>query len=137
MLVFEGVARRRMRVSSQWLGLLALGYALYRGAGAYREAAGARSRGFAELPERLVTDGPYALSRNPMYLGHLVFMAGLVGATRSPLAVLLALRQLRRFSDRARLDEERFERLFGEEYRAYRVRVPRWFAFGSRAGTGR
>jgi protein-S-isoprenylcysteine O-methyltransferase Ste14 len=27
------------------------------------------------MPHRLVVDGPYAWTRNPMYLGHLVFMA--------------------------------------------------------------
>lgn len=126
MLSFEALARRRIRVDIRWLPVLAAGYALYRGAGAFRASRGAGSRGFERPPDRLVTDGPYAVSRNPMYLGHLVFMTGLVGATRSPLALLLALRQYLRFSERVAIDERRLERIFGDDYRAYTARVPRW-----------
>jgi len=74
----------------------------------------------------LVTDGPYGRTRNPMYLGHLLFVVGLAAATCSPLAVLLGARQLARFRERVRVDEGRLERIFGDEYRAYRQRVPRW-----------
>ncbi len=120
--------RGRPRFDARWSPLLLLGYALYRYAGDYRDRAGAGSRGFEKPPERLVTDGPYAYSRNPMYLGHLLFMAGLVLTTRSPLALVLAARQWQRFSERARVDEERLEPLFGDEYRDYRARVPPWLA---------
>lgn len=126
-LAFDALVRRRIRVDARWVPLLAAGYALYRTAGEYREQKRAGSRGFERPPQKLVTDGPYAYSRNPMYLGHLLFCAGLVAATRSPLALLLALRQQRRFSERVAIDEERLERLFGDEYRVYRTRVPRWF----------
>lgn len=117
---------RRPRTRIEGVVLMALGYSLYRYAGSYRAAQGGGERGFAAEPKRLVMDGPYALTRNPMYLGHLLFMSGLVLATRSPLAVALALRQLDRFTDRVQRDEERLGRLFGEEYVAYRERVPRW-----------
>ncbi len=102
------------------------GYVLYRAAGGHRAARGAGSRGFVEPPRRLVTDGPYAYTRNPMYLGHLVFLAGLVGATRSPIAIGCALWQHHRLAGRVRLDEGRLEQIFGDEYRAYVARVPRW-----------
>lgn len=78
------------------------------------------------LPDRLITTGPYALCRNPMYLGHIIFTLGLVGVFRSPLAVLLLLNRIARFSRQAGMDEEQLERMFGEEYRAYRARVRRW-----------
>ena len=117
--------RRRLRIRRAWIVVLAGGYFLYRSAGRYR-AARAGGRGVASTPRALVTDGPYAITRNPMYLGHLVFLAGLIGATRSPLAAALFARQLTRLRSRVAQDEGRLERLFGDEYRAYRARVPRW-----------
>ena len=123
---FETVTRRRLRVDLRWLPLLALGYALYRGAGEYRARRGAGTPGFENPPQWLLTDGPYAVSRNPMYLGHLLFMTGLVLATRSRLAIILALRQYLRFSERVAIDERRLERIFGEAYERYVARVPRW-----------
>ena len=124
--LFELLVHRRVRVRAAWLPLLLVGYGLYRYAGDYRDRQGAGSRGFANAPKRLITDGPYALTRNPMYLGHLLFMVGLVGVTRSPLALVLAARAVLRFTGRVRIDEERLERAFGDEYRAYRARAPRW-----------
>lgn len=121
------------RVRKRWLPLLAAGYCLYRCSGGYRDAKGAGSKGFADPPKRLVTDGPYGYTRNPMYLGHLVFMVGLTLATRSPVASVLLLRQLDRFGERVRSDEERLERIFGDEYRAYAARVPRWVPRPDRA----
>jgi protein-S-isoprenylcysteine O-methyltransferase Ste14 len=37
------------------------------------------------MPERLVQEGPYRCTRNPMYGGHLLFLTGLAIASRSPL----------------------------------------------------
>ncbi len=125
-LAFDAIVRRRVRFDTRWAPLLALGYALYRTAGEHRERRRAGPRGFRRPPVKLVTDGPYAYTRNPMYLGHLIFCTALLGATRSPLALLLGLRQLHRFRSRVAEDEERLERLFGDEYRAYLATVPRW-----------
>jgi protein-S-isoprenylcysteine O-methyltransferase Ste14 len=116
-----------MQLHPRWLPVLVAGYMLYRVAGAHRERRGAGPPGFATMPDRLVTDGPYAVSRNPMYLGHLVFLGGLIGLTRSPFALLFGVRQLFRFRRRVAFDEDRLERAFGDEYRAYVARVPRWF----------
>lgn len=116
----------RVRVDPRWLPVMAAGYLLYRLCGEYRVGRGAGSWGFAEPPKRLVTDGPYAYTRNPMYLGHLLFLAGLVGATWSPIALACALWQYRRLAARVRVDEERLERIFGDEYREYVTSVPRW-----------
>lgn len=109
-----------------WLPMFAAGYVLYRYAGEHRDRRGAGSHGFAMPPVKLVTDGPYAYTRNPMYLGHLLSSLALVLATRSPLAGVLAVRQAVRFSERVAIDEDRLERIFGDEYRTYVRRVPRW-----------
>lgn len=132
-LLFD-LLRSKPRVHRSGIPFLVAGYALYRLAGYHRqEVRHAGPRGSAEPPLTLVTDGPYAVSRNPMYLGHLVFMLGLVIGTRSPVAVALALRQARRFTERVRVDEKRLDQIFGAEYRRYRERVPRWLAVRQRA----
>ncbi len=125
-LVSETLMGRRVRLRGEWLALCLAGYGLYRAAGTYRMARGAGSEGFSRPPDRLVTTGPYAVSRNPMYLGHVLFLAGLALATGSPVAVAGFLWQWRRLSRRVRIDEERIERIFGDEYREYTKRVPRW-----------
>jgi protein-S-isoprenylcysteine O-methyltransferase Ste14 len=127
----ELLGRRRRRVRSEWLLLCALGYALYRGAGEYRRAERAGPPGFERPPDRLVTTGPYALSRNPMYVWHLLFLSGLALATGSPVAVVGLLWQSRRLASRVAVDEERLERIFGQEYRDYKERVPRWLPVAS------
>jgi protein-S-isoprenylcysteine O-methyltransferase Ste14 len=76
----------------------------------------------------LVTAGPYRYSRNPMYLGLAGVSLGVALRAPSPLALALlppALAVLERgVVDR----EERYlEARFGDEYRTYRERVPRWF----------
>lgn len=77
-------------------------------------------------PDLLVTSGPYALCRNPMYLGHLIFTVGLALTLHSPMAAALTVERARRFWRRVRIDEERLEHIFGDQYRAYRHRVKRW-----------
>jgi protein-S-isoprenylcysteine O-methyltransferase Ste14 len=80
----------------------------------------------AQPPGRLVTSGPYALTRNPMYLGHLIFVLGLALAFRSKLAAALGVGHALRFWRRVHSDEERLQVLYGDEYRAYKMRVKRW-----------
>jgi protein-S-isoprenylcysteine O-methyltransferase Ste14 len=74
-----------------------------------------------------VRSGVYGISRNPMYLGHLVFLTGLAAATRSRLAGALLAAHLPWFQARVRRDEEALAQRFGRSYAEYRERVPRWF----------
>jgi protein-S-isoprenylcysteine O-methyltransferase Ste14 len=77
-------------------------------------------------PEHLVTTGPYRYTRNPMYLGHLIFMLGLALSFASwPAAALLGF-HVPWFNDRAREDEAQLRTLFGPAYEAYAARVKRW-----------
>jgi protein-S-isoprenylcysteine O-methyltransferase Ste14 len=77
--------------------------------------------------QQLLTPGPYAVSRNPMYLFELAFWLGWALLYGS-LAVLLGfLFWVALFHFWAVPYEERdLEARFGEAYRAYKARVPRW-----------
>ena len=81
------------------------------------------SQGF---PDSLVDDGIYAWTRNPMYLGHLIFASGLTLATRSPIAAATTVVLTRWFQRRVKRDEQRLVARFGEPYLDYTTRVPRW-----------
>jgi protein-S-isoprenylcysteine O-methyltransferase Ste14 len=61
-----------------------------------------------------------------MYLGHLIFMAGLAITFSSWLALALLAFHAGWFHLRVLHDEERLEARFGEPYRVYKARVKRW-----------
>jgi protein-S-isoprenylcysteine O-methyltransferase Ste14 len=109
-----------------FLPLLPWGYLQYRLIGEHRQRQHAGSRGFDRPPDRLLTTGPYALSRNPMYLGHLIFMLGLALSTGSRLAWAIFLANVPWFQSRVRQDEDRLTKKFGVEYQDYCRRVRRW-----------
>ncbi|MBK7594819.1 MAG: phosphatidylethanolamine N-methyltransferase family protein [Gemmatimonadetes bacterium] len=76
----------------------------------------------------LVTVGPYRFSRNPMYVGFTLCYLGIAGWRNSvwpllALPVVLGVMQV----GVIHREERYLERLFGEDYRAYRARVRRWF----------
>lgn len=122
----EQLAHRRP-IRAGWLPMAAAGYLQYRLAGSYRLTRAGGPPGMSQgMPDRLVTDGPYALSRNPMYLGHLVFVAGLTLATRSPLALAASAALVPWFRQRALIDERRLSERFGVDFTDYCRRVPRW-----------
>ena len=81
---------------------------------------------FDRPPDRVLTTGPYAFSRNPMYLGHIIFMLGLSLSTGSKLAWAILLANLPWFQSRVLYDEQRLREKFGAEYKAYCRRVRRW-----------
>jgi protein-S-isoprenylcysteine O-methyltransferase Ste14 len=106
--------------------LLAWGYLQYKLVGRYRIGRGGGGPGMKTLPDRLVTEGPYGWTRNPMYLGHLIFLAGLALTLRSELAAALFVASLVYFHVRVKKDEKRLRKLFGDAYVAYCGRVKRW-----------
>ena len=116
----------RLRLEPWFLPLLAWGYLQYRLVGRYRIRRGGGGPGMDTPPERLVTGGPFALCRNPMYLGHIIFLAGLALSLQSWLAAALAVGTAVWFQFRVRRDERRLEERFGEPYREYAARVKRW-----------
>jgi protein-S-isoprenylcysteine O-methyltransferase Ste14 len=103
-------------------------------------AAGVALRGWARLQigrssdtrrlhaRRLVTTGPYALLRNPLYAANVSIACGLavlIGAREwaAALALLLGLHYRRV----VRAEETMLEATFGAAYRRYCTRVRRWW----------
>jgi protein-S-isoprenylcysteine O-methyltransferase Ste14 len=83
-------------------------------------------RSFSLMAEarRLVTNGPYASMRHPLYLGEAVSMLGLTLQYLSPLALgIMALQFFFQF-ERMKNEEQVLTSLF-PEYEAYRVRTAR------------
>ena len=78
-------------------------------------------------PGALVARGPYRYSRNPMYVGVLTILAGLALArwstTLAAYAVVVAL-GFTAFV--LAYEEPHLEQEFGDGYREYKRRVPRW-----------
>jgi len=106
--------------------LLLWGYLQYLIVGRYRLPRAGGSPGMDRPPERIIAQGPYRWSRNPMYLGHLIFLAGLAWTFWSWFALIVLAARATWFQRRVLHDEERLERLFGAEYAAYKARVKRW-----------
>jgi protein-S-isoprenylcysteine O-methyltransferase Ste14 len=72
----------------------------------------------------LATGGPYAYTRNPLYLGTLVVAAGLVAAARNPwLAAVCTLVFLLVYLPVIQLEQQHLRRLF-PEYASYAQEVP-------------
>jgi protein-S-isoprenylcysteine O-methyltransferase Ste14 len=121
----QTLTRRPLRL--RWLPVMVWGYLQYRLAGRYRIARAGGPPGMSQgRPERLVTTGIYTYTRNPMYLGHLVFLAGLGLVTRSPVSLAVTAGLAPWFDGRARTDHARLTEMFGDPYRQYAARVPRW-----------
>ncbi|HWB86750.1 MAG TPA: isoprenylcysteine carboxylmethyltransferase family protein [Bryobacteraceae bacterium] len=74
--------------------------------------------------QSLATSGPYAYTRNPLYLGTLLVAAGLVIAARSGgLGILFAAVFLFVYLPVIQLEEQHLRKLFAE-YASYAARVP-------------
>jgi len=77
---------------------------------------------------QLVTEGPYSISRNPLYVFSCIGLVG-VGLTTETLTyplLFLGIFGLYYPGIMAR-EERRLEELFGESFRRYRQRVPRFW----------
>jgi protein-S-isoprenylcysteine O-methyltransferase Ste14 len=111
-----------------FFGLVPLVFGLALALAAERQfvRAGTPVRPFKE-PTTLVTDAAFRFSRNPMYLGLVLVLAGAALLLSSPLALLVApvygAWVQARFVAR---EERQLEQRFGDAYRAYRRRVRRW-----------
>lgn len=76
----------------------------------------------------LVTSGPFARTRNPLYIGNALIYLGVVFlAGGRPIWILIALGFcILQYSLIVSLEEQTLEELFGIEYKLYSRNVPRW-----------
>lgn len=73
----------------------------------------------------LVTTGPYALVRHPMYLGLLLLLGGLAVAHNSAVSLGFVLLLVVPFTMHTVIEEQMFRAHFGDAWTAYAARVPR------------
>jgi protein-S-isoprenylcysteine O-methyltransferase Ste14 len=84
-----------------------------------------------ERPGTLVTTGPYALTRHPMYVGWWCIHGG-IGVFRGSAWMLATLTAAVLAERRTVTEEERtLTRVFGDQYTRYTRSVPRYLRFAS------
>jgi protein-S-isoprenylcysteine O-methyltransferase Ste14 len=126
-IAWELATRGVLRVHAWFVLMMLWGYLQYRLCGRYRIRLGGGGPGLSGAPpERLVETGIYAWTRNPMYLGHIVYMIGVALTFQSWFAAAIAIARTIWFHFRVLKDERGLEQRFGEPYLAYKARVRRW-----------
>ena len=110
----------------RFLPLMLWGYLQYRLCGLYRIKQGGGGPGLETPPERLVVSGPYAYTRNPMYLGHVIFLTGLTLTLKSWLAAFITVAVSVWFHTRVLGDEAKLIDRLGPPYVNYLASVKRW-----------
>jgi protein-S-isoprenylcysteine O-methyltransferase Ste14 len=82
--------------------------------------------GYVKKAQELTTTGPYAYTRNPLYLGSMIIAAGFAVAARSWwIAAGMAAMFLAIYIPVIRFEEDLLRGLFGPDFDAYMARVPR------------
>jgi protein-S-isoprenylcysteine O-methyltransferase Ste14 len=82
---------------------------------------------FNQAPIRLVTEGPFRISRNPIYLGGLILSLGMalfLGSLSTFVFPILLFIILDRYY--IPKEENILEKTFGNAYRTYKLCVRRW-----------
>jgi protein-S-isoprenylcysteine O-methyltransferase Ste14 len=116
----------RLDIQPLLLPIMLWGYLQYRLCSNYRKKQGGGRSGSESPPDHLVTSGVYAWTRNPIYLGQIVFLAGLALTFTSLGAGVLTIVVAARTHSKVLDDEKRLVDLFGQPYAEYRARVKRW-----------
>jgi hypothetical protein len=126
-LVWELVVERGdFQANLRFVPLMIWGYLQYRLCGRYRVKHGGGGPGLETPPERLVSTGLYAYTRNPMYLGHIIFLIGLTLTLNSWFAALITMGTAWWFHRRVVGDEKKLLERLGEPYANYLATVKRW-----------
>ena len=96
--------------------------------------AGRETRSVCVATVKLATAGPFAYTRNPIYIGNVLIALGLALMSRTtwvlatfPVLLILEYHAIIRY------EEEYLEFKFGDDYRAYRRCTPRYLGFVCRA----
>lgn len=118
--------------AARWFSLVPIvaGLAVYISAIVTMRQAGAVMRP-DRAANRLVDWGPFALTRNPIYAGGTLALLGFAVALNSAwfaIAMVVAAALTDRLA--IRREEEHLKLNFGDAWRAYAARTPRWFGLG-------
>lgn len=99
--------------------------------------AGTVTRRRSRTVHKLVSHGPFAWSRNPLYVGNFLIWMGIITLSGVhwflPVAVLIFAVE---YYFIVRYEEGVLESIFGAEYLAYKERTPRWFPRPPAGGSG-
>ena len=126
-LVWETLLNRGdIYIDIRFLPIMLWGFMQYYFCGRYRVRHGGGGPGIETPPDHLVSHGPYALTRNPMYLGHIIFLIGLTAAFHSWLGLLITVVTAVWFHRRVLNDEKKLPARLGAPYLEYQQRVKRW-----------
>lgn len=109
--------------------LMLWGYLQYKLIGGYRGPRAGGGPGMETMPNRILDVGPYRYTRNPMYLGHIIFLIGLSITFWSWFALIILAARAAWFQMRVLHDEARLRAAFGADYDSYRARVKRWVPY--------
>ena len=114
--------------AGDWIGALLVGAGLALAVAAAVEFRRARTTIIPhEEPSAIVTSGVYRFSRNPIYLGDALILAGLGLRWDSVLALVLVPVFVAVITARfIRSEETRLRARFGAEFEAWAARVRRW-----------
>lgn len=115
-----------IEINFWFLPLMIWGFLQYRLCGKYRMNRGGGGPGPQIPADQLVSSGLYAYTRNPMYLGHIIFLSGLTLTLRSWLAAVISLGVAVWFHFRVLADERQLAVKLGAPYVAYTKSVKRW-----------
>lgn len=115
-----------IEINFWFLPLMIWGFLQYRLCGKYRRNRGGGGPGPQIPADQLVSGGLYAYTRNPMYLGHIIFLSGLTLTLRSWLAAVITLGVAVWFHFRVLADERQLAVKLGAPYVAYTKSVKRW-----------
>ena len=129
-IAFEFVWRGGQPAFVPWgLPLMAWGYLQFKLIGRYRGPRAGGGPGMETMPDRILEHGPYRFTRNPMYLGHIIFLIGLALTFWSWFALILLAARAYWFHCRVLSDEKRLAAAFNADYDVYRTRVKRWIPY--------
>ena len=115
-----------IEINFWFLALMIWGFLQYSLCGKYRMNRGGGGPGPQIPADQLVSSGLYAYTRNPMYLGHIIFLSGLTLTLRSWLAAVITLGVAVWFHFRVLADERQLAVKLGAPYVAYTKSVKRW-----------
>ena len=87
-----------------------------------------RTRSDSTTGGALIRTGPFALVRNPLYVGNFLITVGVAAFTGVPWFVVLTIAMfVFQYHYIVKFEENLLRQKFGDEYDQYRLDVPRWF----------